>query len=49
MALTGYGRPEDRARALEAGFDLHLVKPVQPDQLQGILAAPPVAAKRQQA
>jgi signal transduction histidine kinase len=28
IALTGYGRPEDRARALGAGFDLHLVKPV---------------------
>jgi PAS domain S-box-containing protein len=49
VALTGYGRPEDRARALEAGFDLHLVKPVQADQLHGILADPPVAAKRQQA
>jgi PAS domain S-box-containing protein len=42
VALTGYGRPEDRARALESGFDLHLVKPVQPEKLQAILASPPV-------
>jgi CheY-like chemotaxis protein len=28
VALTGYGREPDRARALEAGFDAHLVKPV---------------------
>jgi PAS domain S-box-containing protein len=28
IALTGYGREEDRARVLEAGFDLHLTKPV---------------------
>ena len=41
VALTGYGRPEDRARALESGFDMHLVKPVQPEKLQAILAAPP--------
>ncbi len=29
VALTGYGRPEDRARALDAGFDVHLVKPLE--------------------
>ena len=34
IALTGYGQPEDRQRALEAGFDIFLVKPVDPDQLQ---------------
>ena len=28
IAVTGYGRPRDRERALEAGFDHHLVKPV---------------------
>src|SRR5690606_25957058 len=27
VALTGYGRPQDRERALAAGFDVHLVKP----------------------
>lgn len=33
VALTGYGQPEDRRRALEAGFDAHLVKPVELEQL----------------
>lgn len=28
IALTGYGQPEDRRRALEAGFDAHMIKPV---------------------
>jgi PAS domain S-box-containing protein len=38
VALTGYGREEDRTRALEAGFDRHLVKPVEPDTLQSLVA-----------
>ena len=33
VALTGYGQPEDRRHALEAGFDTHVVKPVTPDVL----------------
>lgn len=33
IALTAYGRADDRARALEAGFDAHLVKPVGIDAL----------------
>ena len=33
IALTGYGQPEDRDRAHAAGFDLHLVKPVDRDEL----------------
>ena len=33
VALTGYGQNEDRQRALAAGFDEHLVKPVEPDKL----------------
>src|SRR5688500_14966028 len=33
IALTGYGQPEDQARARAAGFDLHLVKPITPKQL----------------
>jgi CheY-like chemotaxis protein len=31
VALTGYGLAADRARSAEAGFDAHLVKPVNPD------------------
>ena len=33
IALTGYGRPEDREAALAAGFDIHMVKPVNPETL----------------
>ncbi len=33
IALTGYGGSQQRQQALEAGFDLHLVKPVDPDEL----------------
>ena len=33
IALTGYGAPEQRSQALAAGFDLHIVKPVEPDRL----------------
>ena len=39
IALTGYGQPEDRARALEAGFHHHLVKPVNADDLLRLIAA----------
>jgi two-component system CheB/CheR fusion protein len=38
IALTGYGEPQDRARAQQAGFDRHLTKPVEPDALQKALA-----------
>ncbi|MFL5347734.1 MAG: response regulator [Hyalangium sp.] len=37
VAITGYGGPEDRHRALQAGFDHHLVKPVKPDELDRLL------------
>lgn len=40
VALTGYGLPEDRGRAFEAGFDEHLVKPVDPEALARLLARP---------
>ena len=38
VALTGYGRDEDRQRAFESGFDHHLVKPADPAQLRSLLA-----------
>jgi len=38
VALTGYGLPEDRRRSAEAGFDLHLVKPVEPEQLAEVIS-----------
>nr|WP_267876932.1 ATP-binding protein [Massilia rhizosphaerae] len=40
IALTGYGLAEDQRRVLEAGFDLHLVKPVDLSALLGQLADP---------
>lgn len=36
-ALSGWGAPEDRVRTAEAGFNLHLVKPVCPDDLRELL------------
>ncbi|MBC7855010.1 MAG: response regulator [Pirellulaceae bacterium] len=45
IALTGWGQPEDRHRSMAAGFDHHLVKPVQFDALQSLLlASPPTPA-----
>jgi CheY-like chemotaxis protein len=38
IALTGYGSPDDKRRVLEAGFDLHLVKPVTLEDLAHALA-----------
>lgn len=37
VAVTGYGQPHDIRRALDAGFDAHLVKPVKLDSLQILL------------
>lgn len=37
VAVTGWGDDEDRRRSRDAGFDLHLVKPVDPDLLDVIL------------
>jgi len=37
IALTGYGAPEQRSQALAAGFDLHIVKPVEPERLAALL------------
>jgi signal transduction histidine kinase len=41
VALTGYGAADDRERALEAGFDRHLVKPVDDAVLERLLASIP--------
>ncbi len=38
IALTGYGQAEDQRRALDAGFDIHLTKPVDPEKIQDLLA-----------
>jgi len=41
VALTGYGREEDRRKALQAGFDHHLVKPVSAETLLALFALAP--------
>jgi len=43
IALSGYAQREDRERSREAGFDLHLAKPVAYEDLRQALAKPPVA------
>jgi signal transduction histidine kinase len=39
VALTAYGRPEDRIRTLSAGFTMHVPKPVDPAELTTIIAS----------
>jgi len=41
IALTGWGQEDDRRRALEAGFDHHLTKPIDPDRLEDLIAGRP--------
>jgi signal transduction histidine kinase/ActR/RegA family two-component response regulator len=43
IALTGYGREEDRRRAGDAGFDQHLTKPLDPDLLRSVIADAPAS------
>lgn len=42
IAITGWGRPEDRDRAREAGFNHHLTKPIDPDNLDHLFAGEPM-------
>jgi CheY-like chemotaxis protein len=44
VALTGWGQDEDELRSREAGFNLHLVKPVEVATLEEILARVPPRA-----
>lgn len=37
IAVTGYGQEEDRRKSRQAGFDYHLVKPVDPNELERLL------------
>jgi PAS domain S-box-containing protein len=46
IALTGYGRDTDKEQAIAAGFDYHLVKPVDPDALQALVARLTAGANR---
>jgi CheY-like chemotaxis protein len=38
VALTGYGQESDVQRSRTAGFDHHLVKPVEPEQIEALIA-----------
>jgi CheY-like chemotaxis protein len=38
IALTGYATRKDRERAMSAGYQLHLAKPVEPDELVAAVA-----------
>ena len=44
VALTGWGQEKDRRLSRQAGFDHHLVKPVEPEALQALLAGPSPAS-----
>jgi DNA-binding response OmpR family regulator len=45
VALTGYGSPEQKAKALEAGFNVHVAKPVNAKRLASILEESPAATR----
>ncbi|AFY44886.1 response regulator [Nostoc sp. PCC 7107] len=45
IALTAYGDTEDRVRALEAGFQTHVAKPVDPNELVEIVASSVINGK----
>jgi CheY-like chemotaxis protein/two-component sensor histidine kinase len=42
VAVTGYGGPDDRHRARQAGFDLHITKPVDPSKLLELIGSAPI-------
>jgi len=44
VAITGYGQPKDRQLAKEAGFDVHLTKPVEPEKIRSVISTVPVAS-----
>jgi CheY-like chemotaxis protein len=48
VAMSGYGRAEDRKQALDAGFEEHLIKPVDPQRLLDIIDTGVVARAAQQ-
>jgi signal transduction histidine kinase len=40
IAVTGWGQDEDKRRALDAGFDMHLTKPFEPEHLEALVGEP---------
>src|SRR5579871_918053 len=49
VAITGWGQQDDRQRALEAGFDHHLPKPVAPEVIESVLQTAQLAVKERTA
>jgi len=45
-AITGWGQDSDRKRTAESGFDVHLVKPVDPDALMALISGGPAAERK---
>jgi PAS domain S-box-containing protein len=45
IAVTGYGQSEDRRKSAQVGFNHHLVKPVNPNELQALLACATLAER----
>jgi two-component system CheB/CheR fusion protein len=43
VAITGWGQADDKRRAIAAGFDHHMTKPVDPDHLERLFIRPPVS------
>jgi CheY-like chemotaxis protein len=41
IALSGYGQPQDRRRSQAAGFDRHLVKPIDFTELTAVISGQP--------
>jgi len=39
VALTAFARPEDRVRSIQAGYQMHLAKPVEPTELLAVIAS----------
>ena len=46
VALTGWGQQEDRRKSAEAGFDQHLVKPIEPGELEAALTGEGAQTRR---
>ena len=46
IAVTGWGQEADKRMSQEAGFDHHMVKPVDPRALRELLAELPIAAPK---
>src|SRR5262249_50358190 len=46
IAVSGYGQEEDRRRAHEAGFELHLTKPVDPEEIHRLLISLKLATRQ---